>query len=312
MTERSPTVLHPQPSSRNTTSGGPVVLVRYAKDWGLGALLCSDPMIDGLIEKHGADTRILVAGPAGNIAFHPNIEGPFRAGIQPDHTVDVRSPSSMPAEDYAPLEAMPSLIEQMCSYGDVRAGGARPALHLGPRENEVAQRFRELGLAGPVVGLCADTLDPLRHWPLARWRELARWLHAEGCTVVNLGTRDTTGIGIELVGKLSVRDTAAVLSTCDLFVGNNSGLFHYAQAAGVPCVTTFSLATPARFIHPGATVTPVQADLPCVDCMTRCYASMQRTGCIAAPQGRCMLEITPESVRTAVEHALHAAAPAPA
>lgn len=313
MTERSPTVLHPQPSTRGArSSGGPVVLLRYAKGWGLGELLCSDPLVDALLERHGADARIFVEGPAGNVAHHPRIEGAERPGLKPDHTVDLVPPSTPPSEPQARLAALPTLIQQMCGHADVDPGDARPQLHLGPREHGVAERFRSLGLDGPVVALCADTIDPLRHWPRERWGELAAWLRAEGCTVVNLGVRDTSGVGIELVGKLNIRDTAAVLGTCDLFVGNNGALLHYAQAAGVPCVATFSLATPSRFVHPGATVTPVQADLACIDCSTRTPSAFARTGCIAAPQGRCMLDISVETMKAAVEAAVTAPEPATA
>jgi len=309
--QRTRAILQPQAPVR--TEAGPVVLVRFTKGWGYGDLLCSDPLIDGLLRKHGPDARIYLAGPAGNVAHHPGIAGVYPGGLTPDVTVDVRLFRTMSPEAYAELEAMPSLIGHMCSYGGVDPGDARPQLHLGSRERQVADCFANLDLRGPVVALCADTLDPLRHWPLERWRELSQWLHDQGCTVVNVGLKHSTDVGLELVGKLSLRDTAAVISRCDLFVGNNSGLFHYAQAAGTPCVALFSLATPSRFVHPGATVHAVQADLPCIDCMTRSFVPMQRTGCIAAPVGRCMLEITPEMVRETVASALapaRAASPA--
>ena len=86
-----------------------------------------------------------------------------------------------------------------------------------------------------------------------------------------------------------MRGTAAVLSQCDLFIGNNSGPFHYAQAAGVPCITFFSLALPERFIHDGRMVVPVQRDdLACIDCMTRDFAGRNRTGCTNDVDAACM------------------------
>ena len=105
--------------------------------------------------------------------------------------------------------------------------------------------------------------------------------------------------------QLSPRETAAVLSQCQLFVGNNSGLFHYAQAMGVPCVTLFSLANPQRFLHPGARVSVVRAEgLGCLECMTRDFVGMHQTGCTATPRGRCMLDIPVERVLDAVDAAL--------
>jgi len=73
-------------------------------------------------------------------------------------------------------------------------------------------------------------------------------------------------------------------------------------------VTLFSLALPERFLHPGAVVFPVQADgLPCLHCMTRCFAAMQTSGCIANPRGRCMTEIPVEQVLDAIDRALQGA-----
>jgi hypothetical protein len=40
--------------------------------------------------------------------------------------------------------------------------------------------------------------------------------------------------------------------------------------------------------------------------MTRCFASMQRTGCIASPRGRCMLDIPVEAVLQTIDEALQA------
>jgi hypothetical protein len=285
------------------------VLIDYLGAWGLGDLLCSDPMVLGLLETHGPATRIWLRGKAGNLAYHPMVRGMASPGQRFDRVVEVRLFTHMDRAEYGRLEALPSLIDHMCSYAGVRPSDRRPRLHL--HADDLAARSLLLPRTGPRIAICADHLDPLRHWPVERGRTVARVLHEAGADVVGIGVGDTLGCGLDLVGKLSMRQTAAVLGACDLFVGNNSGPFHYAQAAGTPCVTLFSLATPSRFVHPGATVHVVQADgLPCLHCMTRCFAAMQRSGCIASPRGRCMTEIGAEQVLDAIDHALRSL-PAP-
>lgn len=284
------------------------VLVHYHGAWGAGDLLCSDPMILGLKERHGQHARIWLCGNAGNVAHNPLVAGTAPDSMPADVTVDVKLFTHMPVADYAQLEAMPSLIDHLCSYAGVRPSDRRPKLHLQRPDLEILRQF-DLGRR-PRIAICADHLDPLRHWPVDRWREVAQLLTDQGATVIGLGLKDRLGTGIDLVGKLNLRQTAAVLTGCDLFLGNNSGLFHYAQAASLPCVVLFSLALPSRFVHPGATVHAVQAEgLPCLHCMTRCFASMQRTGCIATPRGRCMLDIpldtVLETVAQALERVLH-------
>ncbi|MFT4841286.1 MAG: ADP-heptose:LPS heptosyltransferase [Planctomycetota bacterium] len=281
------------------------VLVDYQGNWGLGDLLCSDPMMLGLVERFGASTRIYVKGKCGNVLHNPLVSGPAEHSQHFDHVVEVKLFTHMDNAEYGKLEAMPSLVAHMCSYAEVTPSDAKPRLHLSQEDLNVLRRIPLLGK--PRVAICADFVDPLRHWPLERWQSLAQSLQDAGAQVIEIGTKDRLGIGTDLVGKLTVRETAAVLSACNLFVGNNSGLFHYAQAAGVPCVTLFSLATPARFVHTGASVFPVEATgLPCLHCMTRCFAAMQQSGCTASPRGRCMTDITVESVLSAIDEALQA------
>lgn len=279
------------------------VLVDYQGAWGLGDLLCSDPMMLGLVERFGEGTRIWLRGKTGNVVHNPLVAGMAQPDQRFDHTVAVQLFTHMPAADYARLEALPSLIDHMCSYAIVAPSDRRPRLHL-HRDDLAVLASLPLGRR-PRIALCADRIDPLRHWPVDRWRATARVLHEAGAQVIGIGQQDPVGAGLDLVGKLSMRETAAVLTACDLFVGNNSGPFHYAQAAGVPCVTLFSLASPQRFMHPGATVHVVEADgLPCLHCMSRCFAAMQRTGCIASPRGRCMLDIPVEAVLDTIDRAL--------
>lgn len=285
------------------------VAIDYQGGWGLGDLLCSDPLVLGLIEQHGPGTRVFVNGNAGNVAHNPHVAGRVTPGQRFDRVVEVKLFTHMDPTAYGRLEAMPSLIDHMCSYGGVQPRERRPKLWLDPPDFAALRRVPLLGK--PRIALCADFVDPLRHWPLERWFTVATVLQESGAQVLEIGKQHRLGVGTDLVGKLSMRATAAVLQACNLFVGNNSGPFHYAQAAGVPCVTMFSLATPQRFVHPGAVVHPVQAEnLDCLHCMTRQFASMQRTGCTASPRGRCMTEIREEQVLDAIDRALQGAVPA--
>jgi len=285
------------------------ILVDYQGAWGLGDLLCSDPLVDGLADQHEG-ARIWLRGKAGNVIHNPRVAGVAVPGQRFDRAVEVKLFTHMDRAAYGRLEALPSLIEHMCSYGGIAPGERRPRLHLGANERATAHA---LALPRrPRVAICADHQDPLRHWPVDRWQQVAALLHAAGATVIGIGQHHRLGCGIDLVGRLSVREAAAVLEQCDLFVGNNSGLFHYAQAAGTPCVTLFSLALPSRFVHPGAVVHAVEAQgLPCLHCMTRCFAAMQQTGCIAQPRGRCMTDIAVEAVLDAIDGALRAVAARP-
>ncbi len=54
--------------------------------------------------------------------------------------------------------------------------------------------------------------------------------------------KQTVGSGFNAAGKLSVRESAALLKICRLYLGNDTGTMHLAAAVGTPCVALFSAA----------------------------------------------------------------------
>lgn len=48
------------------------------------------------------------------------------------------------------------------------------------------------------------------------------------------------GVVLDLTGKIRLDQTAAVTEQCDLYVGSNTGLLHFASAFGKPSVTVYS------------------------------------------------------------------------
>lgn len=113
------------------------------------------------------------------------------------------------------------------------------ALELWPDDADRA--FARAALpAGPrYVALAPGALDPLRRWPGERFAALAAWLRdAQGLSPVILGTpADPAFVGaLDLRGRTTLRQAAALLARCALFVGNDSGPKHLAAAAKIPVV----------------------------------------------------------------------------
>lgn len=99
------------------------------------------------------------------------------------------------------------------------------------------------------------------------------------------------GPSINLVGKTSIADLPALLSCCQLFVGNDSGAMHVAAAVGVPVVAIFGPTDP----HGTAPITPrctvVQQKPYCSPCfLRRCPIDH-----------RCMTRVLPEAVEVAAQ-----------
>lgn len=100
------------------------------------------------------------------------------------------------------------------------------------------------------------------------------------------GIKETS---INLVGKTSIADLPALLSRCQLFVGNDSGAMHVAAAVGLPVVAIFGPTDP----NGTAPVTPrcsvVQQKPYCSPCfLRRCPIDH-----------RCMTAIAPSMVESA-------------
>jgi heptosyltransferase-2 len=104
-------------------------------------------------------------------------------------------------------------------------------------------RFDDTLIAvGPGAGI------QRRMWPIANFVELGAWLRRsyQGRLVV-LGGMGEESLGEELqrqlgdmvvnaVGRATLRQTAALLKRCRLYVGNDAGPMHLAAAAGVPVI----------------------------------------------------------------------------
>lgn len=73
--------------------------------------------------------------------------------------------------------------------------------------------------------------------------------------------------GANAAGALSVRQSAAALRRCGLYLGNDTGTMHLAAAVGVPCVAVFAAIDFPNRWHPfGTNHTIFRTTVPCEGC----------------------------------------------
>ena len=78
------------------------------------------------------------------------------------------------------------------------------------------------------------------------------------------------GRGANGAGQLNVRLSAAALSECRFYVGNDTGTMHLAAAVGTKCVVAFSAQDwPGRWYPYGMGHTVLRRAVPCAGCMLR-------------------------------------------
>lgn len=108
---------------------------------------------------------------------------------------------------------------------------------------------------------------------------------------------------VNLEGKTTLGQLAAILKGCDLFIGADSGVMHLAAAVGTPLVAIFGPSNHRAWgpwPRDGRHLI-LRADLPCSPCSYVGYSVGQREGCQAMI---CMKAITAETVLTAAESLL--------
>jgi|TARA_B100001093_G_scaffold442696_1_gene444585 ADP-heptose:LPS heptosyltransferase len=92
----------------------------------------------------------------------------------------------------------------------------------------------------PFIAINCLSKEVVKNWPLAYWKELVDELNPLG-TIVQLGDEREPIIDgvVRFAGELSMRDSMALLSHCDLFIGPDSFLSHAANGVDVKSIIIF-------------------------------------------------------------------------
>lgn len=147
----------------------------------------------------------------------------------------------------------------------VRSLGGKPEMWFDEHDKKTAENHlpsQELlpGVARIAVHLGAST--PSKRWREESFEVLIHELHAQTQAQILVlgGEQDldfahevTDGLEcpvVNLVGKLTLRQMAALLNECGLFIGCDSGATHVAAAVGVPVLCLFSAANEVGIWEP--------------------------------------------------------------
>jgi len=151
--------------------------------------------------------------------------------------------------------------------------GDKPFLSVPPA---AANRVQELlaGITEPFVTLFPGASIPERRWGAERFRELAGCLLHAGRNVVVVGGREDREAGEEIVkdgglnlaGRTTLVETAAILQRSALLVSGDSGVLHLAVGLGIPTVSLFGPGIAAKWAPRGARHAVINLNLPCSPC----------------------------------------------
>ncbi|MDR2613590.1 MAG: lipopolysaccharide heptosyltransferase II [Deltaproteobacteria bacterium] len=215
----------------------------------------------------------------------------------------------LPAPFSLPRLPVPALDAPGVAAASRRPG---PASLGGPASPEDARAAASLlGDGGFLLALAPGaSYGSAKRWPAASFAAAARMLleGRRGARAVVLGGRgelaacEDTARGLaggppclNLAGRTSLGECAAVLARADLALTNDSGLMHLACAVGTPVAAPFGPTDPVATGPLGARAAVIRTPAPCAPCLRReCRL----------PERICFARATPRAVAEAAERLL--------
>jgi ADP-heptose:LPS heptosyltransferase len=185
-----------------------------------------------------------------------------------------------------------TIIEEFCVQHGVAVTDEHPHLKINP---QALSRVRSLLLdyplsVGPLVFFHLGPSWPVREWAHACWIDLARALESQGFSnIILLGVDKHVELGtvpgftvpgvVSLVNRLTVEETAALVSIGGLLVGIDSGLLHLAASTDTPAVGIFGATSPEFRFSRNSSCVFVASPVECQGCHHRLPRLHWKTGC---------------------------------
>lgn len=181
-------------------------------------------------------------------------------------------------------------------------------LNVPERCAERAETALESLKGQPFVTLFPGASIPERRWGVEKFHRLTKYLNNQGLPIVVVGGGQDREAGedilagcrgLNLAGKTSLTETAAVLQLSRLLVSGDSGVLHLAVGLDVPTVSLFGPGIAAKWAPRGEKHAVLNKNFPCSPCTRFGYTPPCPEG------GRCIQEITVDEVAEAVRGVLN-------
>ena len=205
--------------------------------------------------------------------------GPERSGRGRLYTIRV-------ADDGRPKTAV-EFHNQYIAAAGISPVASKTELFLTAEERRDAVSYlrwicgegKTLDPARPIVGIHPGATWPAKRWLPERFAELADTVRAKlgAHVIITAGPGDAEAVSAvgrsavsapSVLNVLPLRQLAAVISCCTVFVSNDAGPMHIAAALGVPTVGIFGPGEDSIWFpyDPAAGHIPLRKDVPCHPC----------------------------------------------
>lgn len=190
----------------------------------------------------------------------------------------------------------------------IKAGSVSMKIHLSKEDRRFAESLlRGLRKERPVVAISPGAKSHLKRWKPERFADVADGLAREfRAQLVMVGDKADMGVvaevmegmkagALNIAGKTTIRQLAAVLGMCDMMITNDSGALHIASAAGIPILAIFGPTDHRKYGPTGKDDKAIYADVSCRPC--------ENAQCrlISSEKHKCMEMITAAEVSIAAK-----------
>lgn len=157
-----------------------------------------------------------------------------------------------------------------------------------------------------VININASEMSDIRKWPLEYYQQVISFLLSKQAVKILLigGKEDVSYVSqlektvsadkeriLNLSGQISLRELISLMKVSYLYLGNDSGPLHLAEACGLPNVSFFGPESPDAYGHPGDKNYTFYLGLHCSPCIN--VYSNKDTSCA---DNRCLKKIEPKEV----------------
>lgn len=133
-----------------------------------------------------------------------------------------------------------------------------------------------------VVNINAGEMSSIRKWPLEYYQQVISYLLSRDNVKIILigGKKDVPYVNrlekmivadkdkvINLAGEISLKELIFLMKTSHLFLGNDSGPLHLAEACRLPNISFFGPESPKVYGHSGNKNYTFYSNLPCSPCL---------------------------------------------
>jgi ADP-heptose:LPS heptosyltransferase len=168
------------------------------------------------------------------------------------------------ARDSSPKYGSLFKLDILKPFG-IESADCKPEMSITPSAKNWQQEFfqrHNLKKDDFEIVISPVSRRPYKRWPLERFAQLCTWLtqefKAKAVILWGPGEKEfadkvaklTQGEVLVSEKTKSLQEVAALLKTCDLLIGNDTGIKHLATALGTPTFTIFGPSDPVSWTYP--------------------------------------------------------------